>query len=111
MTTQQEYRVIRFFLLIDQAIYIPAIEHNLLSTMQVRHYGVIVNDSPRFLTDNLTDHTHALVIPVDDGDVPCVLPLSLQGVTCFLLSYAETDQHRRICIVAASPHDQRRRTI
>ncbi|KAI2513195.1 hypothetical protein MHU86_1233 [Fragilaria crotonensis] len=49
--------------------------------MQVRLNDVIVNDTPRFLTDNVTDLTHSLVIPVDDTDTPYVIPLSIQGVT------------------------------
>ncbi len=68
-------------LLVHQAIYIPAIEQNLLSTMQARLKDEIVNITPRFLTDNVTDHTHSRVIPVDDGDVPYVIPISLKGVT------------------------------
>jgi Reverse transcriptase (RNA-dependent DNA polymerase) len=68
-------------LLVHQAIYIPAITHNLLSTMQVRLNDVIVNDTPRFLTDTVTDHTHSIVIPVDNDVAAYVIPLSLQGVT------------------------------
>lgn len=66
-------------LLVHQAIYIPAINHNLLSTMQVCRNDVIINDTPRFLTDNVTDHTHSIVILMDGGDTPYVIPLSLQG--------------------------------
>ena len=68
-------------LLVHQAIYIPAVEHNLISTMQVRLNDMIVDDTPRFLTDNVADHMYSLVIPFDDGNVPYVMPLSLQGVT------------------------------
>lgn len=68
-------------LLVHQAIYIPTISHNLLSTMQVRLNDVIINDTPRFLTDTVTDHTHSIVIPMDDNEAPYVIPLSLQGVT------------------------------
>jgi hypothetical protein len=68
-------------LLVHQAIYIPAITHNLLSSMQVRLNDVIVNDTPRFLTDTVTDHTHSIVIPVDNDVAAYVIPLSLQGVT------------------------------
>ena len=70
-------------LLVHQAIYIPAISHNLLSTMQVRLNDVIVNDTPRFLTDTVTDHTHSLLIPTETDDSPYVIPLSLQGVTSY----------------------------
>jgi hypothetical protein len=53
-------------LVVHQAIYIPNLDHNLLSTMQLRLNDVIVNDVPRFLTDKPTPLTHTLVIPTDD---------------------------------------------
>ncbi|KAI2488761.1 hypothetical protein MHU86_25815 [Fragilaria crotonensis] len=68
-------------LMVHQAIHIPDIAHNLLSTMQLRLNDVIVNDVPRFLTDTVHDLTHSLAIPTDATDVPYVIPLSLRGVT------------------------------
>ncbi|KAI2491972.1 hypothetical protein MHU86_22592 [Fragilaria crotonensis] len=68
-------------LLVNQAIYLPNISHNLLSTMQVRLNDVIVNDCPRFLTDQLTDLTHSIAIPFDGSAQPYVIPLSLHSVT------------------------------
>ncbi|KAI2506945.1 hypothetical protein MHU86_7441 [Fragilaria crotonensis] len=67
--------------MVHQAIHIPDIAHNLLSTMQLRLNDVLVNDVPRFLTDTVTDLTHSLVIPTDATDVPYVIPLSLRGIT------------------------------
>lgn len=68
-------------LMVHQAIHIPDLWHNLLSTMQVRLNDVIINETPRFLTDNATDLTHSLVIPTDEYDTPYVIPLSIQVVT------------------------------
>ena len=42
-------------LLVHQAIYIPELRHNLLSMMQVRLNDVVVNETSRFLTDEITD--------------------------------------------------------
>ncbi|KAI2507367.1 hypothetical protein MHU86_7087 [Fragilaria crotonensis] len=67
--------------MVHQAIHIPDLSHNLLSTTQVRLNDVIINETPRFLTDNATDLTHSLVIPTDEYDTPYVIPLSIQGVT------------------------------
>ncbi|KAI2512367.1 hypothetical protein MHU86_2029 [Fragilaria crotonensis] len=67
--------------MVHQAIHIPDIAHNLLSTMQLRLNDVLVNDVPRFLTDTVTDLTHSLVIPTDATDAPYVIPLSLRGIT------------------------------
>jgi hypothetical protein len=56
-------------LLVHQAIFIPEIAHNLLSTMQVRLNDVTVNNCPRFLTEHITDQTHLIVTPVNqDAD-------------------------------------------
>ena len=38
-------------LTINQALYIPNLEHNLLCPMQCRMNGVLVNDVPKFLKD------------------------------------------------------------
>jgi hypothetical protein len=70
-------------LIVHQAIYVPELEHNLLSTMQVRLNDVLISDTPRFLTENVTDLTHTIAIPTDDPAAPYVIPLSLHGVTSF----------------------------
>ena len=64
-------------LIVHQAIYKPELQHNLLSAMQVRLNDVIVNETPRFLTNDITD---SIVIPMDNNDKPYVIPLELQGV-------------------------------
>jgi hypothetical protein len=68
-------------LMIHQAIAIPDIYHNLLSPMQLRLNDVVVNEVPRFLTEHLSEHTHSLIVPIDDSPTPYVIPLSLRGVT------------------------------
>ena len=68
-------------LMVNQTISIPDISHHLLSPMQVRLNDVVVNEVPRFLTEEVTDHTHSLVIPIEDSPTPYVIPLSLHGVT------------------------------
>jgi hypothetical protein len=40
-------------LLVHQAIYIPELAHNLLSTMQVRLHGVMISETPRFLAERV----------------------------------------------------------
>ncbi|KAI2493824.1 hypothetical protein MHU86_20705 [Fragilaria crotonensis] len=67
--------------MVHQAIFIPDLAHNLLSTMQVRLNDVVINETPRFLTERVTDLTHSIVVPTDDPDVPYVIPLSIHGVT------------------------------
>ena len=67
--------------MVNQAISIPDISHNLLSPMQLRLNDVVVNKVPRFLTEEVTDHTHSLVVPIEDSPTPYVIPLSLRGMT------------------------------
>ncbi len=53
---------------------------------------MIVNNTPKFLTSDSTDHTHAL-LTIRDPDHPTqmvILPLALQGVTSFLNVRAPT---------------------
>ena len=68
-------------LVVNQAIYIPTISHNLISTMQVRLNDVKINETPRFLTDEPNELTHSIVIPTADSEEPFVIPLSLKGVS------------------------------
>jgi hypothetical protein len=66
-------------LVVHQAIHLPNLHHNLLSTMQLRFNDVIAHDVPRFLTDKPTLHTHLLLVPTDSDD-PYIIPLTLHGV-------------------------------
>ncbi|KAI2501185.1 hypothetical protein MHU86_5154 [Fragilaria crotonensis] len=60
--------------MVHQAIHIPDIAPNDV---------ILVNNIPRFLTENGNDLTHSLlVIPTaDDTSAPYVSPLSVRGVT------------------------------
>ncbi len=67
-----------YHLVINQAIHIPHLDHHLLCPMQCQVNDVIVNNMPKFLMSDPTDHTHALTIK--DPDHPAqmvILPLAL----------------------------------
>jgi hypothetical protein len=51
-----------YHLVINQAIHIPHLDHHLLCPMQCRVIDVIVENRPKFLTSDPTDHMHALTI-------------------------------------------------
>ncbi len=55
-----------YHLVINQAIHIPHLDHHLLCLMQCWVNDVIVDNTPKFLTSNPTDYTHALTIKDPD---------------------------------------------
>ena len=67
---------------INQAVYIPTVRSNLLCPMQVRLHDVKVDECPKFLSDNPTDKTHAIVLNEGEDD-EYLIPLSLNGVTSY----------------------------
>jgi hypothetical protein len=80
-----------YHLVINQAIHIPHLDHHLLCPMQCQVNDMIVDNTPKFLMSDPTDHMHALTIK--DPDHPAqtvILPLALQGVTLLLNVRAPT---------------------
>jgi hypothetical protein len=74
-----------YHLVINQAIHILHLDHHLLCPMQCQVNDVVVDDTPKFLTSDPPDHTHALTIK--DPDHPAqmvILSLALQGMTLLL---------------------------
>lgn len=79
-------------LVINQAIFIPTIKHNLLCPMQLRLNDIEVDEKPKFLTDAPTEKTHAISIPSLDQDEPYVISLSIKGVTSYFPTRKPTKQ-------------------
>ena len=78
-------------LVINQGIYMPQLEHNLLCPMQLRLNDVSVDERPKFLSVDATDERHAVTIARTD-DEPLVIPLSLDGVTSYLPTFKPTKE-------------------
>jgi hypothetical protein len=73
------------YLIINQAIHISHLDHHLLCPMQCRVNVVIVNDLPKFLATDPTDHMHALTLTDPNNPLqPAILPSTLRGVTLVL---------------------------
>ena len=53
-------------LLVHQAIYVPELENNLLSAMQVCLNDETISETPHFLANNVTDLTHSNAVLRDD---------------------------------------------
>ncbi len=74
-----------YHLVINQAIHIPHLDHHLLCPMQCRVNDVIVDNMPKFLASDPTDHMHALtIIDPHQPAQTVILRLALQGVTSLL---------------------------
>lgn len=84
-------------LMLHQAIHIEHLDHNLLSPMQLRLNDVKVNDVPKFLTEQPTDETHAIVVAGDDLDDILLIPLSLEGVTSMFPTRKPTPHEYETC--------------
>ena len=79
-----------FVLIVNQALYFKHMETNLLCPNQLRHFGVIVNDSPLyFLSDNeRTVESHRIIVP----QPPLAIDLKLNGVVSYFESRRPTTE-------------------
>ncbi len=74
-----------YHLVINQAIHIPHLNHHLLCPMQCRVNDVVVDNTPKFLTSDPTDHMHALTIrDPDELAQMVILRMALQEVASLL---------------------------
>ncbi len=72
-------------LIINQAIYIPHLDHHLLCPIQCRVNDVTINDLPKFLAADPINQTHALTLTNPNNPLqPVILPLTLRRVTLLL---------------------------
>jgi hypothetical protein len=70
--------------MINQAIYIPEVDHCPLYPMQCRINGVEINKVPKFLTPNATTSTHSIWIADPTNAVhPYTIPLQLEGIVSY----------------------------
>ncbi len=74
-----------YHIVINQAIHIPHLDHHPLCPMQCRVNDVTIDETPKFLAHDPTDHTHALTIKDPHNPAQTViLPLALRGVTSLI---------------------------
>ena len=71
-----------YILLIQNAFYVPSLDHNLLPPFMMREAGVIVKDTPKIQLEDPSEEDHALTFP----ETGFRIPLSLWGV----FSYFQT---------------------
>ena len=63
------YKLKTYILVVNNALQVPSMNHNLVSPFILQEAGLIVNDVPKIQTrqENLTNETHCIVSK-DDGD-------------------------------------------
>ena len=83
-------------LVVHQAIHMPTMESNLLCPMQVWMNDVNVDETPKFLTKNLTDIMHAISGKGVVG-IQVTMPLSLRGVTSYFPTRNPTEEEFNSC--------------
>jgi hypothetical protein len=72
------------FLIAHQSIFSPTLNHNLLSTIQMRLHDVVVNETPKFQCFKPTNLSHSMIVKGKNVDDVLVIPLDLHGVvSCF----------------------------
>jgi hypothetical protein len=80
-------------LIVHRRILSPTLNHNLLSTMQLRLHDGIVNETPMFQSLNLTNLPHSISVRGDNVDDVLVIPLlKLHGVVSCFPTFKPTQQ-------------------
>jgi hypothetical protein len=67
-------------LTVHQSILSPTLNHNLLISVQLRLHDVIVNETPKFQSLNITNLSHSISVRGDTVDDVLVIPLEVHGV-------------------------------
>jgi hypothetical protein len=71
-------------LIAHRSILIPTLNHNFLSTVQIRLHNVVVNETQTFQCLKPTNLSHSISIRGDNVDGVLVITLDLHGVvSCF----------------------------
>jgi hypothetical protein len=65
--------------------------------MQLRMHDVIVNETPKFQSLNLTNHSHSISVRGENVDDVLVIPLELHGVVSCFSNFKPTQQEFETC--------------
>ena len=85
-------------LVLNQAISVHHLKHNLVSPFQMSLNDVKVNDTPRFLTESPTDETHTFIVPGAFGiEDELVIPLEVHGVSSVFPTWKPTTHEYDTC--------------
>jgi hypothetical protein len=82
---------------VHQSILSPTLNHNFISTIQLRLHDVIVNETPKFQSLNLTNLSHSISVRGDNVDDILVIPLELNGVVSCFPTFKSTQLEFETC--------------
>ena len=71
-------------LVYHQVIHCERLANNLMCPMQIQMVGVNINETPKCLTEDSYEKTHAIIVnaPLNPNNPP-IIPLMLKGVTSY----------------------------
>jgi hypothetical protein len=76
-----------YILLIQNALYVPSMDYNLLPPFMMREAGLIVKDTPKIQLDDPSEEDHAITFP----ETGFRIPLSLWGVFSYFPTTKPTE--------------------
>ena len=91
-------------LIINNALYIAEMEHNLLPPIMMRLNGIMVDECPKFLSPNPTVDSHSIFFPTEKVR----FPLELNGTTSFIPTrrpkgLQEVNQYNNLTLTSEHP--------
>jgi hypothetical protein len=84
-------------LIVHQSILSSTLNHNLISTMQMRLHDAIVYETPKFQSLNPKNLSHSISVRGDNVDGVLVIPLELYGVVSCLPTLKPTHLEFETC--------------
>jgi hypothetical protein len=84
-------------LIVHQSIFSPTLNHNLLSTMQMRLHDVVVNETPKFQCLKPTNLSHSIMGRGDNVGEVLVIPLDLHDVVSCFPNFKPPQEQFEIC--------------
>jgi hypothetical protein len=79
-------------LIAHHSIFSPTLDHNLLSTIQMRLHGVLVNETPKFQCLKPTNPSHSIIMIYDNVDDVLVISLDLHGVVSYFPTFQPSQE-------------------
>jgi hypothetical protein len=84
-------------LIVHKSIFSPNLNHNLISTMQMRLHDVVVIETPKCQCLKPTNLSHSISMRGDNVEDILVIPLDLHGVVYFFPTFKPSREEFETC--------------